>query len=68
MNLSASDDAERSAQQQDRKSGIAQAMASCRLEGLVPTPETVALYERYVAGELDIPEVIARLKALYGRE
>lgn len=48
---------------ESRRMAIDRATAICRLEGYVPTPQDLALFERYVMGELSVDEAVATLVA-----
>lgn len=52
--------------QQERAAALAEATHSAYLEGLTITPETLADGEAYVRGDIDIDEVIRRVRARYG--
>ena len=47
-----------------RREAVNYGNASVGLEGLKPTPESLALDELYVSGEIDMDELIARGIAL----
>jgi hypothetical protein len=42
----------------DREKAVKQALANGALEGLAPTPQHLALLDRYIAGEMSIEEAI----------
>jgi len=44
---------------ESRRMAIDRATAICRLEGYAPTPKDLALFERYVMGELSVAEAVA---------
>ena len=52
-------------QTEERRRHVSNALASQRLEGVKPDPETIADLERYAVGELEIDAVIDRLKARF---
>jgi hypothetical protein len=43
---------------QDREKAVKQALANGALEGLAPTPQFLALLDRYIAGEISIKDAI----------
>ena len=47
------------ADMEHRKAAVEKATAICRLEGYEPTSKDMALFERYVTGELSIDEAVA---------
>jgi len=51
----------------ERRAHIEQAMASARLEGLEPTADAAAMFEKYVSGERTLDEVGAAIRALHAR-
>lgn len=50
-----------------RRDAAREALASMRLAGGVPTPEFMALTERWIVGELDEEQVIAEIKRMHAR-
>jgi hypothetical protein len=52
----------------EREDRVARAVASVRLEGLEPTEEAKAVFNRYVAGDLTTEEMAAEIRALNARE
>lgn len=52
----------------ERQLHIDNAVASVRLEGLEPSRSALAVFERYVNGELSIEEMGAEVQALNARE
>ena len=50
---------------QDREKALKQALANGALEGLTPTPDHLALLDRYIAGEMSIEEAIDYTKARF---
>ena len=51
-----------------REARIERAIASVRLEGLEPTAGGIAIFRRYVEGELTIDEMDEEIRALNARE
>jgi hypothetical protein len=51
-----------------RSSNVEQALASARLKGLEPCPEELAIYQRYVEGEISLAQVGAEVDALHDRD
>ena len=51
-----------------RRARVERALASVRLEGLEPTDEAKAIYDRYVAGELTVDETAEEILALNARK
>jgi hypothetical protein len=49
-----------------RKKAVRNADAHNRIEGLVRTPETDAIFEAYVRGEIQVRELVPRIKAQLG--
>ncbi|MBW4025510.1 MAG: antitoxin VbhA family protein [Proteobacteria bacterium] len=49
-----------------RREAVSQAAANARLEGQFSSPESEAIFDRYVQGELEIGEVISLLKERHG--
>ena len=47
---------------------IGQALASVRLEGLEPSEEAKAVFERFVSGELTIEEMGEEIRAMNARK
>jgi hypothetical protein len=48
-----------------RREAVGRADAHNRIEGLFPSsPETTAVYEKFICGELEWPEVWPRIQAL----
>lgn len=45
-----------------RREAVSHAFANARLEGQFPSPESEALFDRFIQGEFDIDELIRRLK------
>ena len=50
-----------------RSSDVEQALASVRLEGLEPGSEALAIYQRYVEGELNLEQSGIEIDALHDR-
>jgi len=46
-----------------RSEAVCRGDAHNRIEGLIRTPETDAVFEAYVRGEIDASELIPRIKA-----
>jgi hypothetical protein len=53
------------AEQHERHESMTDIMASWALEGMLPTPETLAHIRSYVDGEITLEEYIAQTKARY---
>jgi hypothetical protein len=51
---------------QRRREALATASANARLEGQFSSPESEAIFDRYVQGELEIGDVIGLLKERHG--
>ena len=51
-----------------RSYNVQEAVASVRLEGLEPGPEALAIYQRYVEGEISLGQVGAEIDALNDRD
>jgi hypothetical protein len=51
-----------------RSYNVREAVASVRLEGLEPGPEALAIYQRYVEGEISLGQVGAEIDALNDRD
>jgi len=51
-----------------RSFDVEQALASVRLEGLEPGSEAIAIYQRYVDGEIGLEQVGAEIDALNDRD
>jgi hypothetical protein len=51
----------------ERRVHIEQALASARLEGLEPSTDAAAIFEKYVSGERTLDEVGAEIRALHAR-
>lgn len=49
-----------------RKEAVRRADAHNRIEGLARTPETDAIFEAYVRGEIETDELVPRIKAQLG--
>jgi Antitoxin VbhA len=47
-----------------RREALRQADASNRIEGLFPKPETTAIYEQFIRGEIELHEITPRIQAL----
>jgi hypothetical protein len=47
---------------------VEQALASVRLEGLEPGQEALAIYQRYVDGEITLKQVGVEIEALHDRK
>lgn len=45
-----------------RREAVANAVATQRLEGLEPDPQTIAELERAARGEIEVADVLARLR------
>ena len=52
----------------ERQARVACAVASVRLEGLEPTEAAIAVFDRYIAGELTTREMAAEIRALNARQ
>ena len=52
----------------ERKTRVESAIASVRMEGLEPTPSALAVFDRYVRGELTEAEMTAKIRALSAAE
>ena len=50
----------------ERRRAIDNAIATTRMDGLEPTPEVLALYERVVVGEISLDEAAVALRKIYG--
>jgi hypothetical protein len=50
----------------DRRRAVTQTLASWRIEGFEPDAQYLALLDRYVAGELTLAEVGARIDEDFG--
>jgi hypothetical protein len=48
----------------ERRARVARAIASVQLEGLDPTEEARAVFDRYVAGDLTTQEMALKIRAL----
>jgi hypothetical protein len=51
-----------------RASRVEQAVATVRLEGLEPGAEALAIYQRYVEGEISLKQVGSEIDALNDRD
>jgi hypothetical protein len=51
-----------------RSSDVEQALATVRLEGLEPGTEALAIYQRYVEGEISLDQVGVEIDALNDRD
>lgn len=51
-----------------RQARVARAVASVRLECLEPTEAAMAIFDRYVAGDLTTGEMAAEIRALNARQ
>jgi len=51
-----------------RSFNVEQALASVRLEGLEPGAEALAIYQRYVEGEISLEQVGAEMTTLHERK
>lgn len=49
-----------------RAEAVRAAVASARIEGVVITAETQALFDEYVSGTLDCDETVKRVLTMYG--
>ena len=47
-----------------RREALRQADASNRIEGLFPNPGSTAIYEDFIRGEIELHEIMPRVKAL----
>lgn len=47
-----------------RREALRQADASNRIEGLFPRPETTAIYEQFIRGEIELHDIRPRIEAL----
>lgn len=54
------------AEKKRRKEAVRNGDAHNRIEGLVRTPETDAIFEAYVRGEIEASELVPRIKAQLG--
>lgn len=52
----------------ERSFNVEQALASVRLEGLEPGAEALAIYQRYVDGEITLKQVGVEIDALHDRD
>lgn len=52
----------------ERAKHIDESIASVRLEGLEPSAEAKAIFDRYVSGELSMDEMSAEIDSLLNRE
>ena len=50
----------------DRREAAVQTLASWKIEGFEPDAEWLALLDRYVAGEITLAEISARVEKEYG--
>ena len=66
--MSVSSNAITDQERDERRARIRRAIASVRLEGLEPTEGALAIFDRYVAGELTIEQMGAEVRALNARE
>ncbi len=55
-------------EQAERRAAVEQSLSSVRLEGLEPTPEAKAVFERYANGELTLDEMGEEIQALNARQ
>jgi hypothetical protein len=51
---------------QERRIAVDSALGSTLAEGVSPSPEVLALSERYAAGEIGIEEFGSAIRAIYG--
>ena len=51
-----------------RSSDVEQALATVRLEGLEPGAEALAIYQRYVEGEISLKQVGVEIDAMNERD
>jgi hypothetical protein len=49
-----------------RRKVVRMADAENRLEGITRSPETDAIFDSYVRGDIEVTEMVPRLKALLG--
>jgi Antitoxin VbhA len=49
-----------------RKEIVRRADANNRIEGLIRTPETDAIFQAYIRGDIEVTEIVPRLKAHLG--
>ena len=49
-----------------RREAVSQAAANARLEGQFMSPESEALFDRFIQGELEIADVLALLREQHG--
>ncbi len=49
-----------------RREAVSQAAANARLEGQLSSPESEAIFDRFIQGELEIGDVIGLLKERHG--
>jgi len=52
-------------EREKRADAVRDAIASARIEGQELTPETLKLFERYVAGEIALDQVLEEIKKRY---
>jgi hypothetical protein len=51
-----------------READLQDVLASLRIEGLQPSPEAMAIFERYAAGEFTKAEMGAAIESLHERK
>ena len=49
-----------------RREAVSQAAANARLEGQFMSPDSEALFDRFIQGELEIADVLALLREQHG--
>lgn len=54
-----------SAERERRREALRQADASNRIEGQFRSPDTDAVFEAFVQGEIELDDILPRLKALH---
>ena len=55
-------------EREERQTQVGRALASVRLEGLDPSRAAMAIFDRYVNGELTVHEMVAEIHSLDVRE
>jgi hypothetical protein len=51
---------------QDRRYAVESTLGTTLAEGESPSPEVLELFEKYVRGEMSLPEVSSAVRACYG--
>jgi hypothetical protein len=49
-----------------RREAVSEAATNARLEGQISSPESEAIFDRYIQGELEIGDVLGLLKERHG--